>query len=403
MKVQICSLEDRRDVYKVFERIGVDPEAWEIMWKKSATLCLLIDDLSMAGGNVLKQTALSSGAEAAVSGGIINGTSPRTKVLLMGTRSQLSLVASKIKIQQFHLSELSDIMENILSKNEAHGSPVWKMRDKEIKLDRPRIIGIINVTPDSFYQGSRNYDPQSAVDLAMKMAEQGADMLDIGGESSRPGSSPLDLEEEAKRVLPVIRKVREKTFLPVSIDTVNPTTAETALGEGCDAINDILGFENPKMTDVAVKYNSGAVIMHKKGQPSEMQKDPRYDDVFEEVRDFLKKRVDIAESSGVRHENIVCDPGIGFGKTAAHNLALLRRLADMKAYLDKPVYIGLSRKSLVGALGGGQTPADRLYGSLSLSTLALTEGVMLFRTHDVLETKKALDTAFEALRNGRWV
>ncbi len=401
MKVQVCALDQKKDVLKAFEKIGVDFEAWDLMWRKSKTICLFIDDLSMAGGNVLKQSALSSGAEAAVSGGVINGTSPRTKVILMATRAQLLTIAGKISIQQFKLKELSQKIEEILSREEK--PQIWKMRGKELVLDRPRIVGVVNVTSDSFYEESRNPDFKEAVALALDMEKQGADMLDIGGESSRPGSSPVSLEDEAARVLPVVKRIREKTSIPISVDTEHPETAEMALEEGCNAVNNISGFENIDMIKTAVKYDAGAVLMHKKGSPLNMQVDPQYGDVFEEVRDYLKERAQSAESSGLTPENIVLDPGFGFGKTLRHNLTLLRRLSDLKSFLEKPVYVGLSRKSMIGALGGGETPALRLSGSISLSVLALTEGVFLFRTHDVLETKKALETAFNATREGRWV
>ncbi|MBN1619728.1 dihydropteroate synthase [candidate division WOR-3 bacterium] len=401
MKVQVCALYHKKDVLRAFEKIGVDIEAWDLMWSKSETICLYIDDLSMAGGNVLKQSALSSGAEAAVSGGVIDGTSQRTKVLLMGTRSQLQAIARKISIQQFRLKELAEKIEEILLREEK--LQIWKMRGKELILDRPRIIGVINVTSDSFYEESRNPDFKGAVSLALEMEKQGADMIDVGGESSRPGSSPLSFEEESARILPVVKEIREKTSIPISVDTVHSETAEMALEEGCDAVNDISGFTDIDMIKTAVKYDAGAVLMHKKGSPLNMQVDPQYEDVFEEVRDFLEEKAQHLESSGLSPENIVLDPGFGFGKTLRHNLTLLRRLSDLRSFLEKPVYVGLSRKSMIGALGGGETPALRLSGSISLSVLALTEGVFLFRTHDVLETKKALETAFNAIREGRWV
>ncbi|MBN1150708.1 dihydropteroate synthase [candidate division WOR-3 bacterium] len=402
MKACVISLDNRDEVYGVFERIGVDREAWDLMWRKSEIVCIFIDDLSMAGGNVLKQAALSSGAEAAVAGGVINGTSLRTKVLIMGTRSQLHVIAEKIKIQQFHLSELSEKIRKILSSHDRLVSDfVWKMSEKEIVLDKPRIIGIINVTPDSFYEQSRKFESEKAVELALEMIDQGADMLDVGGESTRPGSERVSPEQEFARVFPVISALRKITDLPISIDTVHPSTAQKALKEGCDAVNDVSGLENEEMMRTVLENSCGVVLMHKKGDPYTMQENPHYENVFEEVRDYLDRQQEKALSFGIMKEKIVFDPGIGFGKTFKHNLSLLKSLKDLGEYLERPVYIGLSRKSLIGALGGGQTPAERLSGTLSLSTLALMQGVRLFRTHDVEQTKKALDVAYGAIKEGR--
>lgn len=395
MKVYLWNLKDRNQVYKVFNDIGVDNSCWNLMTAKSKIFTILIDKLSMAGANVLKQSALSAGAEAAVAGGVIDGKVKSSKVLLFGTKRQLLEVTDKISIQQFHLREVSEKIIKIFNNFGEH--KYWKISDRKIVFNKPILSGILNLTPDSFYDGGKWLDVNSAIQHCEKMIEDGADIIDIGGESSRPGSIRISLTEEKERVLPVIKSIRKKFNIPLSIDTVNAETAELALSEGCNIINDISGFENENMIKVAKKYSAGLVIMHKQGNPENMQVNPQYNSVFTDIGDYLNRRIHKIEEYNIKKENIVVDPGIGFGKNIKHNLTIFNHLQDLKSYVDKPVYIGISMKSMIKDLSGGKKVEDRLAGSISLAVLALTQGVNIFRVHNVFEIKKALNVAYKTL------
>ncbi|MEE8483342.1 MAG: dihydropteroate synthase [Nitrospinota bacterium] len=255
---------------------------------------------------------------------------------------------------------------------------------------RPLITGIVNVTPDSFSDGGIAFKKADAVRRALQMEEEGADIIDIGGQSSRPASTPVSLKEELKRVIPVIEAVRKKSNVAISIDTVKPEVARRAVEAGADAINDIGGFTDPGMVEVAALCQKPVVVMHMKGTPQTMQKNPRYKNVLGvvgEVAGFLKKRCGVLKKSGVK--KIIVDPGIGFGKTLRHNLELLKNL-DRLCALGFPVMVGASRKSMIGEITG--TPVtDRLGGSIAVHLWALANGAAIIRVHDVAPHRHALD------------
>ena len=243
-------------------------------------------------------------------------------------------------------------------------------------------MGVVNITPDSFSDGGRFFDAQAAIAHARKLAEDGADIVDIGGESSRPGALPVSVGEEIERVLPVLRGL-EGLGKPISVDTRRPPVMLEALAAGASMINDVEALGAPGALEAVAKSGCAVCLMHKKGEPATMQRDPHYDDVVVEVKSFLKERVTAATSSGIESERIVVDPGFGFGKTAQHNLLLLRHLGELS---DLPVLAGLSRKSTLGKLTG--RPVDeRLAGSLAMALLALQAGAKILRVHDVRETR----------------
>ncbi len=258
---------------------------------------------------------------------------------------------------------------------------------------RPLITGIVNVTPDSFSDGGIAFKKADAVRRALQMEEEGADIIDIGGQSSRPASMPVSLKEELKRVIPVIEAVRKKSNVAISIDTVKPEVARTAVEAGADAINDIGGFTDPGMVEVAALCKKPVIVMHMKGTPGTMQKNPRYKNVVREVAGFLKKRCGVLKKNGV--EKIIVDPGIGFGKTLRHNLELLKNL-DRLCALGYPMMVGASRKSMIGEITGAPV-TDRLGGSIAVHLWALAKGAAIIRVHDVAEHRKALDV-FTRLR-----
>lgn len=404
ISIHTWTVRDNTDIYDIFKDIGVDKEAWDIMADKSRIYPLLIDNLSMAGSNVLKQTALSLGAEAAVHGGVIDGSAKSSKVLLFGTKSQLNIISEKLKIQQFHLYEVSEKIKTFIqTKKNRYPEFKWKLKSKSLDLKRPFIVGILNLTPDSFYDGGKWNNPETALEKVLEMIDDGADMIDIGGESSRPGSDPVPADEEIKRILPVIKAIKKQNNTIISIDTRNSETAEIALDNGCEVINDISSFSDKNMPKIIKKYSSGLVLMHMKGKPKTMQEKPEYHNVFNEVSSYLKEKINFASNQGIDIDSIVCDPGFGFGKLLKHNTILLNHISDLGSFLSRPVYVGLSRKSMIKHLGGGETPNDRLEGSISLNVLALLQGASIFRVHNVKSTVKALKTVFSTTGGFLWI
>ena len=262
-----------------------------------------------------------------------------------------------------------------------------------LTLDRTLIMGVVNVTPDSFSDGGLFLDPAKAVAQAHRLVDQGADILDIGGESSRPGSDPTSTDHELARVLPVIEQLAADLEIPISIDTCKPAVAERCITAGATMVNDIHGLRDPAMVEVVAAAGVPAVIMHMKGEPKTMQQDVVYQDVVSDVKAFLAEQVHLAKEAGI--SQIIVDPGIGFGKTAEHNVEILRRLCEFKD-LSYPVLVGASRKSFIGKLSGASVD-DRLPGTLAATAIAVVNGADIVRAHDVAECKQAVVIA-EAIR-----
>jgi len=263
---------------------------------------------------------------------------------------------------------------------------------------RTLVMGILNVTPDSFYEGSRRPNPVAAIAAGVAIAAAGADIIDVGGESSRPGAPAVSEDEELNRVLPVVRGLRREIALPISIDTYKSSTARAALDAGADIVNDISALRfDPVMISLAAAEKVPVVLMHMQGTPRTMQVEPRYQDVTREVRDFLAMQLYEALDAGIAAESIILDPGIGFGKTIEHNLQLLRGLPALTA-LGQPLLIGVSRKAFIGKILGLDS-ADRLEGSLAAAVAAALAGANVVRVHDVAETTKAIRVA-DAIRFG---
>ena len=248
--------------------------------------------------------------------------------------------------------------------------------------EKPLIMGILNVTPDSFYDGGRYISEEYLRNRIITLVEEGADIIDIGGESSRPGADPVPLNEELQRVELALSFIDTKD-IAVSIDTYKAPVAEAALSKGAIIVNDISGLRfDPDMVNVVRKYNAYIVIMHMKGSPKDMQNNPEYTNVIEEIMEFFKERVDFALSHGIEKEKIILDPGIGFGKQQIHNITILQNLKKF-ASLGFPLLIGHSRKSIIGYLTGEDDPNNRLYGTLGISAYLIMQGVEIIRVHDV--------------------
>ena len=258
----------------------------------------------------------------------------------------------------------------------------------------PVLIGVLNVTPDSFSDGGAFFGKEVAAARAAGMLEEGAEIIDVGGESTRPGSDPVSPEEEARRVVPVIRGIlAERPGAIVSVDTYRSGTAEAALRGGASVVNDVTALRgDPRLTEVVADARCLVILMHMLGEPKTMQRNPRYDDVVREVRDFLARRAEHAVASGVEEESVILDPGIGFGKTLEHNLTLLNHL-DSIVELGFPVLVGASRKSFIGRITGVEEAKERLFGTVATTVLAYERGATLFRVHDVRANREALAVA----------
>ena len=278
---------------------------------------------------------------------------------------------------------------------------VLRFRDGEIALDHTVLMGIVNVTPDSFSDGGRFLDPAAAVDHAVRLADDGAEILDVGGESTRPGAEPVPADEEWRRVEPVLKALRPRTDARISIDTHKPEVAAKALALGADMVNDVTGLRDEAMVRLVASEKVPVVVMHMKGTPKTMQQPPgpAYMDVVAEIAAFLGERTQAALAAGVARDAVVVDPGIGFGKRPEHNTEILRRLAELRR-LGFPVLVGASRKSFLGALGGGE-PGQRAEASLAAAVLAVTNGADLIRAHDVASTAKAIRIADAVVRGRR--
>jgi len=249
--------------------------------------------------------------------------------------------------------------------------------------ERVHVMGILNVTPDSFSDGGLHADPDSAVEAALRMVEEGADIIDVGGESTRPGAPEVPADEEIRRVASVIGNLREKSRVPISIDTRKAAVARAALDAGADIVNDVSALrDDPALGPLCAERECPVVLMHMKGTPRTMQADPRYGDVVAEVRDFLTDAVSRAEDAGIARELTIVDPGIGFGKTVAHNLELVNRLDEL-GETGRPVLLGASRKSFIGKTLDIDSPAERLEGTLAVTALGVARGARIMRVHDV--------------------
>jgi len=259
---------------------------------------------------------------------------------------------------------------------------------KKIRSGHWVVMGILNVTPDSFSDGGRYNRPDSALKQALRMHQEGAEVIDIGGESTRPGAALISLDEELSRVVPVIEKIREHSSVAISIDTSKPEVMQAAIEAGASMVNDVNALHAAGAIEVCAQYQVPVCLMHKQGSPQNMQINPQYDDVVDEVKQYLVSRVEHCVAAGIRVENIIIDPGFGFGKTLENNLCLLREIAQFCA-LEIPVLVGISRKSMFGQLLDREVD-ERLIASVSAAVIAYQKGARFFRVHDVAETCDAL-------------
>lgn len=375
------------DAVEIFRKIGVDEHGISIMAPKALHSHILISSQSCKIANILKQEMLSLGGDAAVARGSVSCSVDATDILLMGSRRQLAALGGKIEKQPFGLSqigrEILDILDNI-SRNRF----VLKTSRREIVLgEKTLVMGILNVTPDSLSDGNVFFDVQKAIDHGKQMEEEGADLIDIGGESTRPGSKPVSAEEEMQRVLPVIEGLSRTGRVPISVDTKKSSVALRALEAGAEIVNDISALGDEDMALVVRKFQAGLILMHMRGTPENMQTgNLMYHDLMGEIIDYLRDRCRTAMAAGIGTEHLVVDPGIGFGKTYGDNCKILKNISELKI-LGLPLLIGASRKGFIGSVTGG-SPAERLEGTAATVSAAVLNGCHILRVHDVAFMKK---------------
>lgn len=397
MNVRILSPSS---IKQEFQKIDVHPEGIVLMEPKTRHYCIKISGLNIKQANVLKQESLAVGADTAVPYSVLNLEDKKVDVILMANFKQCIRLAEKLKKQFFNLKKLAENIFEAIENYENPGSR-FSISGKTIRIKDFMIMGIINVTPDSFSDGGKYFnDISAAVDTAVKMEEEGASIIDIGGESSRPKARAIDEKEEIKRVLPVIKAVRKKVKCLISCDTSRAKVAEIVLQEGVEIINDVYALRrDERLCKVVEKHGCGIVLMHMKGTPETMQENPYYDDVIGEICEFFKERIEFATKIGIEKKKIIIDPGIGFGKRLIDNLEIIYRLRELTCF-GLPILLGTSRKSFIGKLAGDIPPQQRLPGTIASCVAGYLGGAKIFRVHDVKETHQALKVISGITRYG---
>jgi len=388
---RLLAIASREDAERELARIGVDPRGIGMMSPKMLIRCVHLSKLLCHQANILKQEMLGLGGDAAVARGTVACSIDSTDVILMGTEKQLRRLCEKLVHQPFDLAGLAGELTALLA-NTSPPPRTWKIAQRALVLDRPLIMGILNITPDSFSDGGSFLDPDRAAERALEMEAEGADIIDIGGESTRPGAPQVPAVEELRRIVPVIERLAGRLSCPVSVDTWKSEVARGTLNAGAEIINDISGFGfDPAMAPLAAESGAGVVLMHTRGTPDRMQSHTGYGDLLGEVAAGLRSSLDNAVSAGVERERIVIDPGIGFAKDAAGNMEILRRLREFTS-LGLPLLVGTSRKSFIGKTLGRETD-ERLLGTAATVALAVANGADILRVHDVRAMRDAADMA----------
>ncbi|WP_373036600.1 dihydropteroate synthase [Sulfurimonas sp.] len=371
--MQIEKLSNNIDVSHYLKELGVDSGGIGILASKMTHHIIYIRDLHVGAANILKQDALSIGADLAVPRGTVVAATSQVDCILCATTKQLNLLSKKELAQPFGLKELAKKLAQIA---------------KTKKPKSTQIMGVLNANEDSFFSGSRFVD-RDAIFAIEKMIEDGADIIDIGGVSSAPNAKSVDAKEELERVKPILDVIKEQKLnenVNFSIDSYEPTVVDYALKSGFKIVNDITGLGNDEICKLCASYDAKAVIMHMQGTPSTMQTAPKYNNLLSDIYSFFQERIEKAESFGVK--DIVLDVGIGFGKTLEHNLKLIKHLEHFLT-LNKELLVGASRKSMIDKIYPS-LPQDRLAGTLALHLEAMKNGASIIRAHDVMEHLQAI-------------
>ena len=385
--MRVLSISREKDLKCLMREMNVDAYGIKIMLPKAQSYLLKVNALSNISANILKQEMLSLGGDVAVSRDALTGKAKKTDCLIMGSLAHLGYLSNKLHQQSFGLSNLAKDLSLAL-KNYQKENLILDLGGSRLKLGtRSHIMGIVNVTPDSF-SGDGLCSKLMAVEYAEKLIEDGANIIDVGGESSRPGAKPVSLKVELLRTISVIKTLAKKIKAPISIDTFKPEVARQALDNGASLVNDITGLKNTNTAKIIGRYKAGAVIMHMQGNPRSMQKNPQYASLIDEIIAYLAEAIDRGAANGIAKEKIIIDPGIGFGKTLEHNLEILKRLRELKVF-GLPILVGTSRKAFIGKLLNSP-PEERVFGSVASCVVARANGANIFRVHDVKAVKQAL-------------
>ena len=400
-RIRLLQLSSPPEAEDCLKKIGVEPYGIASMGPKMSHLNLLIEGLKPKVSNIIKQEMLSLGGDAAVSRGSVDCSVEKTDVLIMGTEKQVLRFIDKISLQPFGLKGIASDLR-VLLLNLSRDRFFLKTPRRDIPIaGRTLVMGVINATPDSFSDGGAIADERDGLRQAVKLVSEGADILDVGGESSRPGAKPVPLKEELRRVIPLIRLITKEMDIPVSVDTVKAEVARRAIDAGAEIINDITALRGDRsMARVAASARTPVILMHMRGNPSTMQKRSlSYGSLIGEIIDFLENRIEHACSAGITRESLVIDPGIGFGKSGEDNLRLLRHLGAFRT-IGLPICIGVSRKAFTGKVTGVNVPAERIEGTAAAVTAAILNGANIIRVHDVGFMKRVAAMA-DAIRWAR--
>ncbi|MCX7747356.1 MAG: dihydropteroate synthase [Clostridia bacterium] len=384
-------IDDINTAKEEIKKIGVDEASVAWLYPKALHYTVKLENVSPFAANIIKQEMLGNGGDAAVNRGSINCSIEKTQVLIMGTLNQYKRLVYKLGMQPGSLKQIAQEIQDILKGQEEGKPEVFKCRKYALPLGRKTyIMGILNLTPDSFSDGGKYWDFDAAVKRAKELVQEGADIIDVGGESTRPGHEPVDADEEIKRVIPVVERLSQELTVPISIDTYKALVAEKALSAGASIINDVWGMQrDPMIAGVAAQFDAGVVMMHN-------QSHKEYQDLMGDILKFLKRSIEIAESAGVKKEFMMVDPGIGFGKTYTHNLEVMKRLKEFSS-LNLPVLLGTSRKSFIG--NTLDLPIDeRVEGTGATVALGISCGVDVVRVHDVKEMARVAKMSDAILR-----
>jgi dihydropteroate synthase len=397
MRARCLHVASENEALEALNSVGVDPCSIQEMFPKMIHINIILEGIDSKVSNTIKQEMLAVGGDAAVSRDALSCRVSDTDVILMGTLGQIRFFTERMTIRT---PDFRNIAEHILeiTNNFLLDSILFRTSKRALTLGgRTMIMGILNMTPDSFSDGGRFASPESAVEEGIRMAEEGADIIDIGGESSRPGSDPVPQVEELRRVIPVIRGLADKINLPLSIDTTKAVVARAALSAGAEIVNDVSSMDSDDyMAKVVADAGAAVILMHMRGTPKTMQTgDLMYRSLWGEIIAYLKDHIEKARKWGIEPVKIMIDPGLGFGKTATDNLRLLRYLGELRV-LGRPIVTGVSRKSFIGSVTGGG-PRERIEGTAAAVTAAVLNGSRVVRVHDVAAMKKVVAMA-DALR-----
>ncbi len=358
------------------------------MQGKASHRLIRVDALDLKAALILKQDMLSLGGDVALRRDAAGLTIDRTPALIMGTSLQIGKLIKKLKGQPFGLGVLADSLDEVVKTLDSSRRFVVNGRNL-LENGKTLVMGVLNVTEDSFSDGGRYIDPAEAVARGLEMIREGADIVDVGGESTRPGADRVDPKMELSRVIPVIEELADKGVPVISVDTTRALVARKALASGASVINDISGMSfDKRMMPVVEEAGASAILMHTRGRPRNMQDNLSYDDLLAEVYSFLEAAVRQAEAAGTPRERLCVDPGVGFGKNVAQNVELIARTGELRS-LGTAVMVGVSRKAFIGSIIGAEV-TDRLEGSVAAASAAVLSGADMVRVHDVAQTVKAV-------------